>query len=102
MSHTTVDSERTSVAGSIFKATEKTLEIPPKGQIFETITTYIEGQGDIEIPAGDAMVNEAGELKMQNGTTAIIGKEAYKNLQEAKKKREEMSKTSKVKAGDAR
>ena len=86
MNQTTVDSNKKNkkdmptVAGSTIQVTENTLEVPPRGQVYEVITGYIEEQGNMEIPAGDAIVNENGQMQLEDG----------------KKQREEKSK--KVKA----
>ena len=95
MNSTTVPSNNekqrnaTSVAGSVFVATENTLEIPPKGQVFEVISSYIEEKGNIEIPAGNCKLNENGILETENGKISI-GEEAYKSAVNNKKNKKEM------------
>ncbi len=97
MSSTTVHSKNqnenhtTSVAGSAFVATEKTLEIPPKGQVYEVISNYVEEQGNIEIPVGNAKLQENGILQMENGANvAMANPKAYQAIVENKRRREEM------------
>lgn len=95
MSSTTVHSNNqkeritTSVAGSAFVATEKTLEIPPQGQVFEVISSYIEEQGNMEIPVGDCKLNENGILETENGNITMEAK-AYKRALDNKARKIEM------------
>ncbi len=103
MNQTTVDSNKKNkkdmptVAGSTIQVTENTLEVPPRGQVYEVITGYIEEQGNMEIPAGDAIVNENGQMQLEDGTViATLNPQAVKDLVSYKKQREEKSK--KVKA----
>jgi len=81
----------TSVAGSIFKPTERTLEVPPKKQVYEVIQSYIEEQGNMEIPTGNAKVYENGILEMDNGTTKkMANPRAYQNMKEQEQRKAEM------------
>lgn len=95
MSSTTVHSNNqkeritTSVAGSAFVATEKTLEVPPQGQVFEVISSYIEEQGNMEIPVGNCKLHENGVLETENGNITI-GEKAYKNALDSKARKVEM------------
>lgn len=91
----------TSVAGSIFKPTEKTLEVPPKKQIYEIIPSYIEEQGNMEIPTGNAKVYENGILETENGTTKkMTNPKAFQNMKVENQRKAEMkikaAKTSKM------
>ena len=100
MGSTTVhskDSKSTvSIAGSAFKATEKTLEIPPKAQVFEVIPSYVEEQGNIEIPAGEGFVTDKNELVKADGTVLKMKKpSAFKEIAEHKSKTDKMRKASK-------
>lgn len=81
----------TSVAGSIFKPTEKTLEIPPQKQVYEVIPSYIEEQGNMEIPTGNAKVYENGILEMENGTTKkMANPKAFQNIKAEEQRKAEM------------
>ena len=113
MSSTTVHSKQnnqknaTSVAGTVFKATEKTLEIPPKGQVFEVISNYVEEQGNLEIPVGNAVVNEKNQIVKQDGTTLMLHENAFVTIEKNRKTRNmqkgvKIEKTSRVKAGESR
>lgn len=103
MSSTTVHSKNSkstvSIAGSAFKATEKTLEIPPKSQIFEVIPSYVEEQGNVELYVGESYVNDKNELVKSDGTVISMKSEkAFKKLLEHKNKKDKMqAKTSKSK-----
>ncbi len=103
MSSTTVHSnnkDNVSVAGSVFVATEKTLEVPPKGQVYEVISSRIE-EGNMEIPVGNAKLQENGTLQMENGTTIVmVNPKAYQAILNAKKQRKEMGR--KAEAGMSR
>lgn len=92
MGSTTVHSKNSkstvSIAGSAFKPTEKTLEIPPKAQVFEVIPSYVEKQGNIEIPAGEGFVTDKNELVKADGTVLKMKKpSAFKKIEEHKAKR---------------
>ena len=96
MNQTTVDSNKENkkdmptVAGSMIQVTENTLEVPPRGQVYEVITSYIDEQGNMEIPAGDAIVNENGQMQKADGTViAILNPKAVKDLISYKKQRDE-------------
>ena len=86
MSSTTVHSDNKNekntpcVAGSVFQPTEKTLEVPPKGQVYEVISSYIEEQGNIEIPA------EKDESVLE---VSILSPEAIRTIISYKKERDE-------------
>ncbi len=81
----------TSVAGSIFRPTERTLEVPPQKQVYEIIPSYIEEQGNMEIPTGNAKVYENGILEMENGTTKKMeNPRAYQNMKVQKQRKAEM------------
>ncbi len=107
MSSTTVHSnnkDNGSVAGSVFVATENTLEIPPegKGQVYEVISSRIE-EGNMEIPVGNAKLQENGTLQMENGTTIVmVNPRVWQELLNAKKQREEMGRKAKVQSGMSR
>ena len=99
MNRTTVDSNKenkknmSTVAGSVMRVTKNTLEIPPKGQVYEVITSYIEEQGNMEIPAGYATVNENGQMQIEDGTIiAVLNPQAVKDLLSYKKQRQEKGK----------
>ena len=96
MSSTNVHSKnnlKTSVAGIIFKATERTLEVPPRGQVFEIITSYVESQGNIEIATGEAKLYENGTLQLQDGNLLEMkNSNAYHDLTEKKLKAEKLNK----------
>ena len=96
MSSTNVHSKQNTVgsaivAGSAFNVTEKDLEFPPKGQVFEAVSGYIEEQGNIVIAAGNGYVTENGELVKQDGSVAKMEPEAYRNMVKARKEREKYS-----------
>lgn len=96
MSSTTVHSKQntvgsTKLAGSALKVTEKDLEFPPKGQVFETVSQYIEEQGEIEITAGDGFITENDDIEKQDGSTVKAYAGAYNDLIEARKNREKYS-----------
>ena len=110
MSHTTVDSNKaykTSVAGSDMYVTENSLEIPKETKkLNEGITTYIEEQGNLEIPVGDAVVTKNDELKLEDGTILMMHSGAFNVIMKHQQEKEEQQnaiakkeKTSKVKAG---
>ena len=77
MSGTTVHSskenkkEEPCVAGSITTFTERTVEVPENGQVYEEITSYIEEKGNMEIEAGDFEIGPDGVAK-ENGTTITV------------------------------
>ena len=103
MSSTTVhsnkkdDKNKPCVAGSVFQPTEKTLEVPPKGQVYEVISSYIEEQGNIEIPTGNAVVNENGQMQKEDGTVIVtLNPQAIKDLASYRKQRD--GKEKKLKA----
>ncbi len=92
------------VAGSVFVATENTLEVPPKGkgQVYEVISSRIE-EGNMEIPVGNAKLQENGTLQMENGTTIVmVNPRVWQELLNAKKQREEMGRKAKVQSGMSR
>ncbi len=89
MSSTTVHSN-TSIAGSAFVATEKTVEIPPKGQVYEAITNYVEAKDNLEIPAGDAIIYKDGTMKKQDGSVAKLSqRDAFEQCKDAGKTRKQ-------------
>lgn len=95
MSSTNVHSKKSnstvSIAGSAFKATEKTLEIPPKAQVFEIIPSYVEEQGNIEIPAGDAYVNNRNEMVKADRTTCKMkDSKAFDEISKHKNQKDKM------------
>lgn len=95
MSSTNVHSKKSkstgSIAGSAFKPTEKTLEIPPKTQVFEVIPSYVEEQGNIEIPAGDAYVNDRNEMVKADGTIAKMkNPKAFDEISKHKNQKDKM------------
>ena len=110
MSSTTVHSKTnnqkntTSVAGTVFKATEKTLEIPPKGQVFEVISNYVEEQGNLEIPVGNAIVTEKNQMVKQDGTTLMLHENAFETIEKNRRNRniQRGAKVSKIRAGESR
>lgn len=113
MSSTTVHSNQnnqkntTSVAGTVFKATEKTLEIPPKGQVFEVISRYVEEQGNLEIPVGNAIVNEKNQMVKQDGTTLKLHTNAFATIAKDRQTRNmqkgaKVEKASRVQVGESR
>jgi uncharacterized protein YozE (UPF0346 family) len=110
MSSTTVHSKTnnqkntTSVAGTVFKATEKTLEIPPKGQVFEVISNYVEEQGNLEIPVGNAIVTEKNQMVKQDGTTLMLHENAFETIAKNRRNRniQRGAKVSKIRAGESR
>ena len=110
MSSTTVHSKTnnqkntTSVAGTVFKATEKTLEIPPKGQVFEVISNYVEEQGNLEIPVGNAIVTEKNQMVKQDGTTLMRHENAFETIAKNRRNRniQRGAKVSKIRAGESR
>lgn len=88
MSSTTVHS-KTSIAAISMYLTERDLRIPEDAKkLQETLVDYI-GEG-MEIPAGNAIVNEKGEMKLQNGTVAMIAPEAIKAIIENRKQKQIM------------
>ena len=101
MSSTTVHSNKStgSVAGSAFIATEKTLEIPPKSQVFKAIPNYVEEQGNIEIPVSEGYVTEKSELVKADGTkVAMKNKNAFEEISKHKNQKDKMrSEASKAK-----
>ncbi len=106
MSSTNVHSKQNTaglaiVAGSAFNVTDKDLEFPPKGQIFETVSAYIEEQGNIEIAAGNGFVTENGDLVRQDGSVAKMKKESYKNIINAKKERSKYSPSKSIETEQA-
>ncbi|MGN1270265.1 MAG: hypothetical protein ACI4UU_05325 [Clostridia bacterium] len=106
MSSTNVHSKQNTVgsamvAGSAFNVTEKDLEFPPKGQVFEVVSGYIEEQGNIEIAAGNGFVTENGELVKQDGSAAKMDPEAYRNIVKARKEREKYSPSKNRKTEEA-
>ena len=101
MSSTNVHSKQNTVgsaivAGSAFNVTEKDLEFPPKGQVFEAVSGYIEEQGNIVIAAGNGYVTENGELVKQDGSTVKMSPEAYRNMIKARKEREKYSQSKRT------
>ena len=112
MSHTTVDSNQeeiytTSVAGSDMYVTENSLEVPKETKkVNEGITTYIEEQGNLEIPVGDAVVTKNDELKLEDGTTLMMHPGAFNVIMKHQQEKQEQERAiakkernSKVKAG---
>lgn len=113
MSSTTVHSKQnnqkntTSVAGTVFKATEKTLEIPPKGQVFEVISSYVEEQGNLEIPVGNAIINEKNQMVKQDGTILMLHENAFETIAKNRKTRNmqrgaKTEKTARIQVGESR
>lgn len=106
MSSTNVHSNQdmASVAGSIFQATPKTLEVPPKGQVFEAISSYIESQGNLEIAVGNATLKENGEMIKQDGTTQMMGAKSFDTAKKYKTEREQRAgkHTRSIKTGTER
>ena len=85
MSSTNVHSENSkstaSIAGSAFDVTEETLEIPPEAQVFKEIPSYVEEQGNIEIPVGEGFVTDKNILVKKDGTTLNMkNPNTYANL----------------------
>ena len=71
------------IAGSAFDVTDKTLEIPPKAQVLKEIASYIEEQGNIEIPVGKGYVTDKNKLEKEDGTTVNMNNpNAYANLKQ--------------------
>lgn len=95
MSSTTVHS-KSSIAASQIYLTENTLEVPQDAKkVHEIVTTYIEDQGSLEIPAGNGNVKENGEMSIQDGTIIMVAPEAIKAL--AKHVKEKAEKAEKAK-----
>lgn len=93
MSSTTVHSKKqtkTSIVATSMYLTEKSLEVPEDAKkLQETLVDYIGGEG-MEIPVGNAIVNEKGEMKLQNGTVAMMSPEAIKAIIENRKQKQIM------------
>lgn len=78
-----------SVAGTIFVATEKTLEVPPQGKVYEVIPSYIAEKGDMDISVVKSRLNEKGILEDENGKTYTMkNPKAYQNVKIAREKRQ--------------
>ena len=98
MSSTTVHSNQnnqkntTSVAGTVFKATEKTLEIPPKGQVLEVISNYVEEQGNLETTVGNSIVNEKNQMVKQDGTIIMMHPGAFNAIMKHQQEKQEQEK----------
>ena len=106
MSRTTVHSNKEnekntpSIAGSVILIDDerKTIDVPQQGQVYKVISSYIEEQGNMEIPTGDAIVNENGQMQKGDGTViAILNPRAVKDLISYKKQRDEREKKLKSK-----
>ncbi len=99
MSSTNVPSNNNnvSVAGSIFAAKKRTLDFPPKGRVYEVISSRIE-EGNMKIPVGNAKLQENGTLQLGNGTTVVMAnkEKAYQAILNAKKQRKEMGRKAEV------
>lgn len=94
MSSTNVHSNKStvSIAGTAFIPTEKTLEIPPKSQVFKGITSYVEEQGNIEISVGTGYINEKSELITAEGKIiSMKDKQAFKKISDGIKRARAMS-----------
>lgn len=98
MSRTTVDSNQeeiytTSVAGSDMYVTENSLEVPKETKkVYEGITTYIEEQGNLEIPVGDAVVTKNDELKLEDGTVIMMHPGAFNVIMKHQQEKQEQAK----------
>ena len=97
MSSTTVHSntqeknKKASIAASGIYLTENSLEVPKDAKkVHEIITSYIEEQGNMEIPAGNATIKENGEMKLENGKIVVVAPEAMKVLAKQRKAKKEM------------
>lgn len=97
MSSTTVHSNNNQnkgilsiIAGSTFITTEKTLEVPPKSNVHEVISTYVEEQGNVEILVHNSNLKENGTLETPEGRVTLKNPEAYKNILANKAKREKL------------
>ena len=98
MSSTTVHSntqEKAKIVASEIYFTEKTIEVPRDAKtnkintLESGITSYIQEQGSLEIPAGNGMVNAKGEMTLQNGNVAHVTPEDVKTLAKYDKERKE-------------
>ena len=105
MSRTTVHSNKESekntpsIAGSVILIDDerKTIDVPQQGQVYKVISSYIEEQGNMEIPTGDAIVNENGQMQKADGTViATLNPKAVKDLISYKKERDEKEAKLKV------
>ncbi len=106
MSRTTVHSNKESeksapsIAGSVIQINDKTntIDVPQKGQVYKVISSYIEEQGNMEIPTGDAIVNENGQMQDIDGTVIVtLNPQAVKDLNSYKEQREEKARKLKSK-----
>ena len=108
MSHTTVDSKVAVAGGAMYvDGNEQSLVIPPKDTIYVNIPGYVKSNGDIEIPVGDAVVNEnngKAEMQTSDGRKLNLPKEVVANLwrasEERAKKREKALAKSKIRPSE--
>ncbi len=98
MSHTTVDS-KVAVAGATMYVDEKekSLTVPPKGTAYKT-TSFDEGV--IEIPVGDAVVNEKAEMQTSDGRKLKITPKEVEKLRRDKEERAKMREVADKKGKD--
>lgn len=76
----TQETNHTTIAGTAFDLTEKSLVVPPEKQVYVEIPSNI-GNGSIEIPVGNAKVYENGDVELSNGKIIkLVDKNAYKNI----------------------
>ena len=87
--------------------TENSLEVPKETKkVYEGITTYIEEQGNLEIPVGDAVVTKNDELKLEDGTILMMHAGAFNVIMRHQQEKQEQERaiakkerTSKAPAG---
>lgn len=86
----TQETNHTTIAGTAFDLTEKSLVVPPEKQVYVEIPSNI-GNGSIEIPVGNARVYENGTLEMQDGTKIkMANAKAYQNMAKRRDERSQM------------
>ncbi len=107
MSHTTVDSNKkenrkSSATALMFYTNEKTLEVPPTRNVNEVISTYVEDQGNIELEARNAILNEKGQIIDENSNSIVGTMDETQHKLAIKNNNENVKKAQKTKASETR
>ena len=96
MSSTTVHSNnktktsKTSIVASGIYLTPNSLEVPKDAnRVNENIVAYI-GESGMDIQVGNAIVNEKGEMQLENGSIKMLSEKSMKAIMENRKEKQVM------------